>query len=419
MDLVRRLLGFSTLPFLSAVLPLLALPIVARAGGVDGWSAFNVGQAIGTYAAAVGYVGWNVLGTPLVAAAKTKDERIRVYARSFYVRAVSALFIAAAASSLAYAVAPAPSRAVAVSFALAGAVSALGLSWFAIGISSIWVIIWYEIVPRAIATALAIALILLTGDVLWYGILLIVAPLAGLAAFHLVYCGRLIPPWLGWRQVSRDLFDLRSAWGVEVVGNLYANAPVPLVSVVSPVPAAAAYGSSDRLYRYSLLAVAAAGNALQGWVLEVDDDRRARRNTVGIILMTGLGIAGLAGLIVLGIPLSRLLFGAELEAQLPSLVWLGISFFAVAASTPLIRNVLMPARREKAVLAITLASAVLGLAAMVLASVVWGPPGVAAGLAVSELFTLIACGIAARKCGLAVVDARLSSRNRSRGDGAS
>ena len=27
---------------------------------VDGWSALNIGQAVGAYAAAVGFVGWNV-----------------------------------------------------------------------------------------------------------------------------------------------------------------------------------------------------------------------------------------------------------------------------------------------------------------------------------------------------------------------
>lgn len=399
-NLIARLVGFSSLPFLSALLPFVALPIVARVGGVDGWTSFNLGQAIGAYAAAVGYVGWNVMGTPMVAITRDRGERTALYARSFYARIGIVGAVGAGAAVIAVVLAPESTRAVAVLFALTGAVGGLGIAWFAVGVSSVSMIVWFEIVPRAAATALAIPLLLWTGDVFWYGLLMLAASIAGVIAFHLVYCRALVPRWVGWQTVRHDISRLRAAWGVEVVGNLYANAPVPVATATSSVTQAATYGSGDRLYRYGLLGVVAVGNALQGWVLEVDDARRRVRNRAAIIILAVVGVIGFFFLLFAGEPVTALLFGAELAAEPLTLLWLGVAFFAVAASTPLIRNVLMPAGRQRPVFIVTVVSAVSGLAGMILLGDAMGAAGVAAGLAISEMITLLACAWLSWRIGL-------------------
>jgi len=399
--LIRRLAGFSTLPFISAILPFVAIPIVGRASGEDGWVAFNVGQAVGTYAAAVGYVGWNALGTPMVAVETSSEARHELYGRSFYARLPIIAAVAVGAAIIGALLAPGATVGVAVTFAIAGALGGFGVSWYAVGVSSISIIVWFEIVPRAIATAIAIGLLLWTGDVVWYGVAMIVAAVAGVLAFHLVHLRRVFPRWVGWRRVRSDIQGLRSAWGVEVVGNLYSNAPVPIVAATSSPAASASYGSSDRIYRYGLLGVVAMGNALQGWALEARGDHRRARNLASIGIMLALGLVGFAFLVFLGVPASQLIFGEELAADPAMLFWLGVSYIAISTSTPLIRNVLLPARREGSVLWVTTASAILGLSGMLIGGIAFGPVGVAAGLALSEVFTLLCCVWYSRRTGLA------------------
>lgn len=410
--LIRRLGGFSTLPFISAILPLVALPIVARLGAADGWTAFNVGQAVGAYAAAVGYVGWNALGTPMVAVEASTAERHALYGRSFYARLPVVVVVAIGAAAIGALLSPASAMGVAVTFAVAGALGGFGVSWYAVGVSSISIIVWFEIVPRAIATAIAIALLLWTGEVFWYGLAMIIAAASGVLAFHMVHLKRLVPVWNGWRQVWADVGGLRSAWGVEVVGNLYSNAPVPVAAATSPVAASASYGSSDRIYRYGLLGVVAVANALQGWALEARGSHRRVRNRASIAVMVGLGVVGLLFLVLLGVPVSTFIFGSDVPAEPSMLLWLGVAYLAIATSTPLIRNVLLPARREAAVLKITVVSAGLGLTGMIMGGLTVGPAGVAAGLALSETVTLICCSVVARGIGLsepAVTTAEVST----------
>lgn len=402
-NLLRRLVGFSSLPFIGAVLPLVALPIVARIGGVDGWSALNIGQAVGAYAAAVGFVGWNVLGTAMVAVERDDGERTRLYARSFYSRVVIVGALAVPTALVSAALAPESARAVAALFAVAGALGGLGIGWYGVGVSSISTIVLFDLLPRIVATALAIALVLLTGDIVWYAAALVAAACASPLGFHLRTFRRVVPPWVGSRTLRADVFGFRSAWGVEVVGNLYANAPVPVAAATADARDVATFSSADRLYRYGLMAIVAAGNALQGWVLEVSASSRGRRHIAAFLLMGAVGVTGLLVLGVLGQPVTSLLFGPDLTADATTLWWLGVAYFAVAASTPLIRNVLMPARQERAVLLITIASAVTGLVAMMGLSGLAGVSGVAAGLAVGETLTFICCAVVAARSGVLVL----------------
>lgn len=407
MSLVRRLVGFSTLPFLAAILPLIALPVISRSIGAAEWTAVNVGLSVGAIAAAIALVGWNVLGTPLVALAKSDVERDHLYARSFYIRAAVTLVAAAFASVVCAWVAPSSAVGVAVAFAVATTLNGIGLSWFAVGLSAPSIVVWYEIAPRAVATAAAIIIVPLTHSALWYGLLLCLAAIAGAVAFHVVTWRRVLPAWPGIDQLRADVVEMRSAWGVESVGNLYANAPVPVASAVGSVTASAAFSSSDKVYRYGTLGVAAAGNALQGWVLETrrEDDRK-RRNLVAIVIMTGLGAFGWLFLVFGGPLASGILFGAEKRGDPAAFFFYGVAFFAVSASTPLIRNILIPARRDKPVLIVTVIAAVLGIVLMIVLGLSTGVAGVSAGFAASEVVTLAACWILAIRAGIGVAHER-------------
>lgn len=399
--LARRLLGFSTLPFLASVLPLVALPFMSRASSTDDWTALNVGLGVGTFAGAIGLVGWNILGTPLVAMAESDERRRDLYARSFYIRSGVVVVAAVLSATVAALISPTTSWVVAAAFAVAGALNGIGLSWYAVGVSSPGIALWFEVVPRGIATALAILVVLLTQNVLWYGVLLSLSIVAGAIAFHLRTLRRVLPPWPGIARLRDDVADMRAAWGVESIGNLTPNAPVPVAGLFAAPVDVAAYASSDRIYRYGTLGVAAAGNALQGWVLETADagSRRAR-NLAAFAVMGAIAAIGWVVLAVFGPLLSGVLFGFDKQGDPAAFQFLAVAFIAVSMSTPLIRNILMPARRDRSVLLVSMSAAILGIGLMIVLGSWLGIVGVAIGFAASEVTTLLGCAILALRVGL-------------------
>lgn len=399
--LARRLLGFSTLPFLASALPLIALPVVARAASTDDWAAMNVGLSVGAFASAIGLVGWNILGTPLVAMAQSDIERRRLYARSFYIRIIVVVIASAVSAVVAIAISPSGTWAVASSFATASALNGISLSWYAVGVASPRLVLLYEVLPRTIATAGALGIVLLTGDVVYYGLLLCLSVLIGTAAFHVTLHGRFLPGWPGLRVLRDDVADMRHAWGTESVGSLYANAPVPIAGIVAAPAAAAVFASNDKIYRYGILGVGAAGNALQGWVLEARDHHRRRRNVVALLLMAVIAIIGWLVLAVFGPTLSGWMFGADKQGDPLAFHYFAIAFIGVTMSTPLIRNILIPARKERQVFVFTLIAALAGVLAMALLGASFGIVGVAAGFAISEVATLLACVYLTLRTGLA------------------
>lgn len=397
---IKRLATFSALPFFGALLPFIALPVVSRVTTVSEWTSVNVGFGIGAIAAAVGLVGWNVLGTPLVALSETEDDRRRLYGQSFYIRLFVVVALSLPAIGMSALMAPRESWGLAAVFAVATALNGLGMSWYGVGVSSPGLIARYDVLPRAVATSIAIGVVLSTGDAVWYGVLLGLSALIGTALFQRALLGRWLPPWPGGKVLVARLRDMKAAWGVESIGNTFANAPVPLTSFLTPSPQSGAFASADRIFRYGTMAVSAAGNALQGWVLEVRGDHRRSRNIAAIAIMAGGGLLGAAFLAVAGPCFTALLFGAEKQGSPMVMSVLAVAFFAVATSTPLIRNILIPARRDRPVLIATLIAAVCGLSLMIALGLVWGANGIAIGFAASEVIMLVACAVLVCRTGL-------------------
>lgn len=398
--LIKRILGFSALPVLGGILPLVALSLIGLnvASDVE-WVGMNVGLSVGGIAGAVALVGWNVLGTPLIALAEHDEERRALYARSFYIRSAASVVLAVVASILSALVAPGAALAGAA-FATAAALGGLTMSWYAVGVARPSLILWFDIVPRAVMTVVGVALTLLTGSIVWYAVGLAASTVLGAVAFHAHLLRKALPSWPGWARMWRDVKDMRAAWGVESVGNTFANAPLPLAGVFGSVAAAAGFASADKIYRYGIMGVAAIANALQGWALEVTGASRARRNVVAILLMGGVAVIGLLVLAVGGAWLSAWLFGTDKAGDAGTLLFYGIAFFCVTMSTPLIRNVLIPARRDRAVFQATVGAAAVGLATMALLGTAMGPLGVAIGFAASEGLMLTACAALSARVGL-------------------
>jgi len=397
---LRRLTGFTLLPLLSLVTPFLLLPVVARVAGPSGWSSFVAGQAVGTVGATVVFWGWNVGGPVLVARATSAEARAEVYAASLRTRLLLLSGVVPVAAVVSAVVAAPGHRLDAA--AIGGATSLLGLSpaWFGIGVGRPWLLFWYDTLPRVVAAVVGALIVGVTGAIWAYPALLALSVVASLALFRAQVTpsasGSDLTPW----PVRRSATELREhlgTAGINLAATAYASTPVPVATLAFRPVVSSPFATADTAYRFGLFAVTAMGNAFQGWTLEPGVADRSARHRAAMLAHAGLGLLGGVVFAALGPWATGLLFGAAVAAPREACFWYGLAFLLISASTPLVRNLLVPAGRVRLVLGWTIGSAVLGLAGMLVAAVLGWSAGVAAGMALSELVLLLGLLAPARR----------------------
>lgn len=396
--MLRRLTGFTLLPLLSLVTPFLLLPVVARVAGPGGWSSFVAGQAVGLVGATVVVWGWNVAGPVLAARAPSAEARAEVYAASLRTRFLLLVVVVPAAAAVSAVVAVAGHRVDAAAMAAATALLGLSPAWFGIGVGRPWLLFWYDTLPRVVAALVGALVVGVTAAIWTYPVLLAISVVASLALFRrrVTPAARDTAPWPVPRAVGELREHLGTA-GINLAATAYASTPVPIVTLAFRPVVSSPFASADAAYRFGLFTVTAMGNAFQGWVLEPDVRDRAARHRLAVWSHVGLGLVGGAAFAALGPWVTGVLFGPEVAAPRDVCVWYGLAFLFLSASTPPIRNLLVPDGRVRLVLGWTLVSAAVGLAVMVGAAAAGWSAGVAAGMALSELVLLLGLAVPARR----------------------
>lgn len=380
-----RLAGFTLLPLLALVLPFLLLPIISRVVGASGWSSITAGQAIGVFAATIILWSWNISGPVDIARSGRPEDRAAIYSRSIRSRLVIAGVVLPVMSLIVYYVAHDGYRLDAITMAWATALTGFSPAWFGIGTGQPRILAVYDTLPRFFAAVASAPLIVITGQVWVYGVTSLVATVLSLVAFHRRFGeeGTWFPANLG--TTIREILPHAGTAGINFTGSAYASSPVPIATATIPSAAATAgFASADSIYRFGLFTIVAVGNTFQGWTLENGAADPRRRHLVALVAHLALGLAGGLGMALLGPWVSGLMFGEAVKADALTSFYYGLSFLFLSASTPLIRNLLIPAQRQKTVLLWTAISAVVGVFLMLLAGVSSNVPAVALGMAVSE-----------------------------------
>ncbi|MCU1532849.1 MAG: polysaccharide biosynthesis protein [Arthrobacter sp.] len=381
-----RLAGFTLLPLLALVLPFLLLPVVARVVGAAGWSSITSGQAIGVFAATIILWSWNISGPVEIARAGGSTARAALYSSSVRSRAVLAAVVLPLMTLIVALVAHDGFRLDAITMAWATALTGFSPAWYGIGTGQPRILAVYDTLPRFFAAIIGAPLIVATGQVWTYGVVSVLATIAALAAFH----KRFGEPrtWVpkSPRNILREIvLPQAGTAGINLTGSAYASSPVPIATATVPsATATAGLASADAIYRLGLFSVVALGNTFQGWTLEQDAADPRRRHIIALAAHAILGVAGGAFLGMFGPWVSGVMFGEAVRADTLTCVYYGLSFFFLSASTPLIRNILIPAGRQKSVLMWTGISAAVGVVFMIAAGTMSNVPAVALGMAVSE-----------------------------------
>jgi hypothetical protein len=379
-----RLSGFALLPLLSLITPLLLLPTVSSVVGSHGISSVISGQAIGGFAATLLIWGWNVDGPIAAARATTDEERGTIYARSMRTRLLLLFVVLPATVVVSILIAVRGFGPDAAYMGIANALAGLSPAWFCIGLGKPRLLALYDTLPRVLATLVSAPLILLTQSLWTYAVVMVLASIVSLTVFHRRYS-----PSQSWfprsiRSTMHALGAQAHTAGISLMGNAYASTPAPIATATSSPTASGSLSTADTLYRFGIFSVTALGNAFQSWTIEPGSVARHRRHMAAIFAHVALGLAGLVIITALGPFVSSLLFVGKAQATTALCFYYGLAFFFLSASTPLIRNLLIPTARQRLVLRWTSVSAIFGLAAMLAAGLSGHTTLIPLGMAASE-----------------------------------
>lgn len=389
-SLVRRFVGFTTIPMISFVAPLFLLPIVSRIGGVDGWASIGIGQSLGGFGAIVTSYGWNVIGSARVALEKDLEKRRWLYAQSLWNRGIVFVLAIAVVGGIAFAISAPSYRWVGGLTAVSSAFGGLSISWFGVGTARSSLVLKYEAIPAAVAVLVAIPLLLWTQQLIVFPTISILGAATGLVLMYAGMYRREPPPGPSSLELGSVFRRNLGPALIDTTGAAYTSATVPLSRTLGTIQDAAGVTSADKVYRLGLMAIMITGNALQGWVLEVSPaEGRFRRQIAGVIAHLLLGLLGLATLVFGGRLIAELFLGSQVVPAEAIFVWYGLAYFCVSTSTPLIRNILIPSSRTRIVLAATMTSAIVGLSSMIVFGTLLGATGVIMAFALSEFIIVV------------------------------
>lgn len=386
---LKRLLGFTGFPLLSLIAPFLILPIISRTVDGAGWANYTAGQSIGVLAAIATLFGWGVLGPVRIATAKDEAARQGVYRESLHTRFLVGVIVAPLAVTVTVLVTSASYQLESVLMTLSGLLIGLGPNWFCIGIGKPMLMGKYDAIPRLIASFAAIPVIWATGWVWLYPAVLMLVSIGSIFFFTRMVLRGAAPERFSFGKTLAALRFLLPTALIDLTGNSYGSTPVPIATATLSHASAGSFSSAERLYRISIMSVTALGDAFQGWVLEPDATSRLKRHMAAIVAHATLGLLGGAAIAAFAPAVTGFVFGADVAATFPQALFFGLSLLFISATTPLIRNVLIPAGKYRQVFTATMVAAVAGLAIMISFGISGSSAGIAAGLAASEVLIFL------------------------------
>lgn len=364
--------------------PFLLLPILSRVVGQAGWLSLGVGQALGGVAGTIVLFGWWVVGPARFHELDTRQARRSLFIESLQSRLLVSLIVFPAVGVLVSLLSAPEWRLEAVLMSWATASAGLTPAWYCIAMGSPGLLLRFDAVPKLVATVLSAVLMLLTNEVWVYPVLLLLGTLGATVAF--VQCHARVRQG-GLTRLNVLLNGLRVQLPVvtsNLVGTIYTATPLPIASALASVSVAAPFTSAERLYRLSKFSIVALANSFQSLVLEKNSVDRYRRHTIALGFHVILGVIGGASITFVGPLFTTWLFGVELGADLPSCLGFGLSFLFLSCSSPLTRNLLIPAGKTTAALRATITGALVGVPLMFLLFQLIGISGIGVGLAFSE-----------------------------------
>lgn len=386
---VALLTGVSAL---SAVSPLIALPLLTRAAGPTGFAEIAIGQALGTLAATLITFGWAVRG-PVEAA--RSPHPARVFRASLAVRGTNSVVVLPLIALVAALASHAQDHSLAILSALAFSLQGLSMSWYAVGVGRPLLALTFDAVPRIVLNLAGAGAALATGNAILYPAILLGGTLVSTLAAT-------------WVIGLRERFSARSAladaatayragWRTALTASLLTfseTAPQSTLGVVGS-PAAIGFAPFDRVLKYGYIGVYMISSSFQGWVSSATGDvaHRRMRRVVGIHAGLALTLGVLFAVVV---PWATpVILGPGFAISPLTALFGGIALAAMTVGTALGVCVVLPAGRDGAYLIAVVVGAVLIVPAVLTGAALAGVTGAAAGVALVQVAALATLAVSA------------------------
>lgn len=389
----RRLLsftgGYGASVVISGVISIAVLPAIIILAGEAAWAEIAVAQGVAGFAYVLVIFGWGVTG-PTEVASLPPESRGRFYLDSLVSRCWLLLVVLPPTIVVAL-LFSSNYRLIAAMTVVTGLVAALSGAWFFVGEASPGRYFVLDTIPKSIGTLAGAGLLFVTNDALWF---IVVQGLGSVTAIALstASIAKRYPGWvrdLSPRSAFRRLSGQSAAVAMSATSAVYVNLPILIVGAFAGTQATAAYALAERLMRFALMATRPMVQVAQSYVPSKDLDDQARRSRVVIRIAVATGVLGGLAFAVATPWIVVLFSGSGLAISYALSVPLGVALGAMLVSQITGFACLTAFGLTRALATSTIAGAISGAVLLVPLMLLFGTPGIAAGLAVSEIVVLV------------------------------
>ena len=389
----RRLLGFTggygASVVISGIISIGVLPAIILFAGEAVWAEIAVAQGVAGFAYVFVIYGWGVTG-PTDVASLEPEERGRYYLDSLVSRSWLLLVVLPPAIVIALLFGSAYPWITAFTVTT-GLVSGLSGAWFFVGEASPGRYFFLDLVPKSIGTLTGAALLMITNDALWF---ILVQGLGAIAAL-LITTVSIVKRYPGWvrdfspRTAFARLTGQTAAVAMSATSAIYVNLPILIVGAFAGTQVTAAYALAERILRFGLMATRPIVQVSQSYVPSKSPVEQARRARVVTKIAVASGIVGGLAYALATPWIVELFSGSGLEISFALSVPLGLALAAMLVSQITGFACLTAFGLTRALATSTIAGAVSGAILLVPLMLLFGTPGIATGLAISEIVVLV------------------------------
>lgn len=384
----RKVLSFAVLPLVSAIAPILVLPVVVRSVGAVGWASIAIGMSIGAAGSVVVNWGWGVLGPPQVAPLDPVAAS-DVYRLSYQMRLALCVPTLPICWVIAEYLDHGRSHGAAGVMALAFAIGGLSPAWFYIGRGRASQVALWDSLPRIFSGIAAVPLQIMFPRPITYPIVCLSTWFFAWsfnAWMHSRHAGPRCSTETQMGRMKREYRRQAPLVGSGIVSAGYTSLSVAIVSAVN-YPAVAVFAGADRFRAMAKQGQMGLTNGFQGWVAVTvaQPTEFLRRVKMALYAMTAVGVLSGIGFALLLPSLSSILFGDALPISFGVGAFMGLTLFLTALSMWASFHVLAPLGRPRPIAVATICGSIVGIPALVVGTHFAGATGAAAAVTIAEL----------------------------------
>lgn len=389
----KKIIGFGLVPSIGVVAPVLALPVITRISGEQGWASIAIGQAIGAASAVVVQFGWGSVGPNEVAKASAARAR-HLFLVSSIMKLLLTIAVLPAALLATYLIVPVEFRLVSCLLCSAAVLTSFSSSWYFIGLGKPYQHVFLEVVPRTLCLLISVVVMTASRDPLSYGFISVVSEFLIMTVQVFLIGRRESGSRSTWQEVQLHFQDQWKLALSALVSQGYTRMAVPVVALVS-FSSVAGFAAAERIQQMSRSAIRPFVNTLISHVSSGREEEFRRRAFLASRIVIALGCLG-SLLVAFAVPLfAESIFHIRLSVL--SGAALGLTIVAITGSMVSSLFYLVPLGKLDILSQSTITGSALAVPAIVMLTSSAGVEGALLAIAGIEWFVLVWQWISVRR----------------------